>query len=348
MNMKPSRTAWIDAIKGATILAVVVGHCLDGYLKAGMFPARTQTLYELWYFIYAYHMPLFFVISGYTFCLAYLSPDGRSLKRGRFLLQLINLACMYTVWVVTLWVMKFFLPQYVNTTYTFGDLLDMFVNPLGNYWYLYVLAVLYLLAAAGKLYRSRTEVFLPVLAAVCVASGMLREYLPFTVYRVLYHLFFFSLGLALCRHPKALARKDIFAASLLVSVLCWFFHYATALDLQGSFLLRPMTAMCMSLVFLFLFQKARGPSLRFLRLCGVYCLQIYLVHPYLTAANRSLLPALGIRGAYVSLIVNAASALLVSLGIAVLAEKVPLSNLFFKPSVYFRKYLAEPGARAQS
>lgn len=347
MNTKTNRIAWIDAIKGATILAVVAGHCLDGYLKAGMFPAQTKTLYEIWYFIYAYHMPLFFVISGYTFCLAYLSQDGRSLKRSRFLLQLINLACMYSIWVIMLWVMKFFLAEYVNTTYTLRDLLDMFVNPLGNYWYLYVLTILYILTAAGKLYRIRAEVYLPVLAVICVGAGMIQEHLPFTLYRVLYHLFFFALGVALCRHPTVLNKNMVFGTSLLVSALCWGLHYAAEWDLQGSFLLRPLTATGMSLVFLFLFQKAKKLELRFLRLCGSYCLQIYLVHPYLTAANRSLLPALGIHGAFVSLLVNAASALLISLGIALVAEKVPISDIFFKPSVYFQKYL-EPKAHSQS
>lgn len=43
------RQEWLDILKGLGIIAVVVGHVMD------------------WRYVYSFHMPLFFLISGYTF-----------------------------------------------------------------------------------------------------------------------------------------------------------------------------------------------------------------------------------------------------------------------------------------
>ena len=43
------RQKWLDILKGIGIIAVVVGHVMN------------------WRYVYSFHMPLFFLISGYTF-----------------------------------------------------------------------------------------------------------------------------------------------------------------------------------------------------------------------------------------------------------------------------------------
>ena len=46
-----SRAEWIDACRGAGILIVVLGHCNPPFNKL----------------IYSFHMPLFFILSGYLY-----------------------------------------------------------------------------------------------------------------------------------------------------------------------------------------------------------------------------------------------------------------------------------------
>jgi len=53
MAQERGRQEWLDVLKGFGILFVVLGHALaDGGLKT---------------YIYAFHMPLFFFVSGYLF-----------------------------------------------------------------------------------------------------------------------------------------------------------------------------------------------------------------------------------------------------------------------------------------
>lgn len=60
---KPGRIGWIDAAKGVGIALVVFGHILGGAISRNWFgpDQQGQSLYE---FIYLFHMPLFFLISG--------------------------------------------------------------------------------------------------------------------------------------------------------------------------------------------------------------------------------------------------------------------------------------------
>jgi fucose 4-O-acetylase-like acetyltransferase len=63
LKKKPGRIGWIDAAKGVGITLVVFGHILGGAISRNWFghEQQGQSLYE---FIYLFHMPLFFLISG--------------------------------------------------------------------------------------------------------------------------------------------------------------------------------------------------------------------------------------------------------------------------------------------
>ncbi|WP_078548431.1 acyltransferase family protein [Litchfieldia alkalitelluris] len=61
--MKTERNPWFDNIKGILIFLVVFGHLIEIYRH---FETHTSVLY-IYNMIYAFHMPLFIIISGYFF-----------------------------------------------------------------------------------------------------------------------------------------------------------------------------------------------------------------------------------------------------------------------------------------
>jgi len=71
MTENKGREVWLDGLKGFGILLVILGHVLSGYLDAWTFPEAFFSFYPVRTWIYSFHMPLFFLISGYTFTLAY-------------------------------------------------------------------------------------------------------------------------------------------------------------------------------------------------------------------------------------------------------------------------------------
>ncbi|MGV3119497.1 acyltransferase family protein [Lactiplantibacillus argentoratensis] len=50
------RIEWIDIARGITMISVVIGHSLYGY-NNGL----------LSHFIYTFHMPIFFILTGYLY-----------------------------------------------------------------------------------------------------------------------------------------------------------------------------------------------------------------------------------------------------------------------------------------
>lgn len=334
------RIDWIDSIKGMTIIAVVIGHCLDGYLKSDMFPTCKDVFYNIWYFIYSYHMPLFFVISGITMYLAYVDKN-KNIDKSRFKSQILNLFILYTIWAIILWCFKMVFSDSVNTGYTLNDLFKMYLLPLGNYWYLYVLCAIYIIVYVLKLQKMNGSLLffgtfiVNVLASYAFSIGLI----PFTIYRILFNLFFVCVGIIICTSPKIFENKVVMIICSLYSLLSLIAFYIFKFDYYSMVFFKTAMALSTSIVFLWLFKNIKFLNNKFLSLCGKYCIYIYLVHFYITAGNRKLLPIIGITNPYISLIVNVISATLISLFIAKVASKISVSDCIFRPNKFIKRLI---------
>src|ERR1700676_1479184 len=71
--MPDKRIAWIDAAKGFAIILVVLGHVLGGMMARDWLDPH-GFFSEVYHYIYLFHMPLFFLISG-VFCLPLMRRD---------------------------------------------------------------------------------------------------------------------------------------------------------------------------------------------------------------------------------------------------------------------------------
>ncbi|MDD3416394.1 MAG: acyltransferase family protein [Lachnospiraceae bacterium] len=143
ISNQTKRIQWIDEMKGFLILCVVLGHIADGYLKANTFPEIALVLRNLNNVIYSFHMPLFFLVSGFVFSRAYLSLNGIS-NLKRVSKAIINNICIY-VFLVFCGGYKLLFSKYANTSISGGQILAIWGKPLDLYWYLYVLIFYYFL-----------------------------------------------------------------------------------------------------------------------------------------------------------------------------------------------------------
>ncbi len=65
MSQGRTQQIWVDAAKGGAILLVVVGHAWRGLEAAGLLPGAPEGLFAaIDSRIYAFHMPLFFLLAG--------------------------------------------------------------------------------------------------------------------------------------------------------------------------------------------------------------------------------------------------------------------------------------------
>ena len=141
-NARPVRVIWVDTAKGFGIILVVIGHVIRGLVNSGLMPWTAPTRFiDSW--IYTFHMPLFFFLSGLFLV--------RSLNRpwGVFALDKIRtIAYPYFVWSTITVILKAALGELPNRPSGLSDLLLIIYHPIAQYWFLYVLFILLLSISA--------------------------------------------------------------------------------------------------------------------------------------------------------------------------------------------------------
>lgn len=189
-----SRLEWIDIAKGFACLLVIVGHTIS----------PDSTLYR---YIFSFHMPLFFILAGYTFKPKPLAPLVTSSAK--------RLLIPYTL-VFLLWHGMLALKsgpitgqsiQSLALTYVFASGIDLQkpkVVAVGMAWFLVVLFVariLFNVYATASQRATRPLAPLGILSCLSLAIGYtlgarLGIYLPFSFDIALIAVFFMYVGYA--------------------------------------------------------------------------------------------------------------------------------------------------------
>ena len=131
--MGKMRIEWLDGARGIAIFLVVLGHVLRGLPENAVSPGEWAAFLDRW--IYSFHMPVFFFISG----LFIESSARRSL--GNFLVsKLKTIAYPYFVWSVLQESLRA-----LSGAATLAGLWKIIYLPVMQYWFLYVLLLLGLL-----------------------------------------------------------------------------------------------------------------------------------------------------------------------------------------------------------
>lgn len=130
----------IDILRGFAILLVVLGHALD--------PANILTDSVVWcnytyIFIYSFHMPLFFAISG--FCMFNVDNYAQFIKKKvRYILV------PYFVFNIIIIPLRIVLPQFSLVSNSIKDCIVSMLVYGGEIWFLYVLFEIFLILVLPK------------------------------------------------------------------------------------------------------------------------------------------------------------------------------------------------------
>ena len=165
-ELKRTKENWVDAVKVFACILVVLGHFLQSMVKSDIIP---ETHLYGWFnqTIYYFHVPLFFICSGYLFQ-KFTSVGSFGQWKNNFLKKFISLAVPYFVFSLATYLMKNVFSDSVNKET--GGLIDtLFLNPTSPYWFLYTLIFIFLITITIKSNRSAV-IFAVVALAIKVAS----------------------------------------------------------------------------------------------------------------------------------------------------------------------------------
>ena len=191
------------------IILVLIGH--SGFEESEI----QQKLHVLHGWIYSFHMPLFFMISGYLFSLT--NKNFTGIKAGKFLQKkIMRLLIPYLVLGTRLWGIKYAFSGFSHATRDFsaGTFLKMFIAPgcdgstMGYMWYVFTLFVIFsVVVALNKIHidMKKSRWCIGVMLVFWLMWGLLPKIVWLTWSIVCRDLPFFVAGILLHKYePKIL------------------------------------------------------------------------------------------------------------------------------------------------
>ena len=326
------RERWVDDVKVVACVLVFLGHTMQAMAEANIIPAEG---FYPWFnqTIYFFHVPLFFLCSGYLYqrfshVNAFQSWSKNVLKK------LIVLGIPYFTFSFAVWLIKTLIPGAGSNEV--GGLLDtLFVHPTAPYWYLYCLFLCFLITIN---FQTTAQAWAGLLIALCfkIASFFISN-LPYALSVLLQNEIWFVLGMALCvsdlpqkihRITPSIAGMGIFfVLSIIIS------YYS--IDFIGLPFLMGLLA-CFSVIGFFIALDHDRFKSRILDFLAGYTLPIFLMHSIFGATMRTILLKLGFSSAWIqipaALIINLAGPILV----AMIMKKTKYLEFFLYPGKFVK------------
>lgn len=306
------RLDWIDISKGVGIILVVVGHAGRGILNAGV-PDENGLLPLMDRAIYAFHMPLFFILSGVTFGMGPPASIQPALMQ-----KLWRLFYALVIWTYAFLAMRALAGSNANAGGSWEDILIFPLPPFAHFWFLWALmvnmavftvlrlvfrpfvpdlwfwAIAFAISAiahftvtlpeqVAPLFSHALNYSLSFIMGALIGTSPIRETVPSWSIAVL-GIFLFSLGVwasvAFETTVSSVARGSILALLLLLPLVLVSTNYA------------------------------RSNWAQFVAFLGMISLTIYVMHTMFSAAFRILLLKVGIDNLTAHLVVGIAVGIL--------------------------------------
>ena len=328
MTAKFERLNWIDSLKGIAILLVVLGHTLDG---TPMY-STTDWMKQVHGFIYSFHMPLFFFLSGCTFNLSKKHSDYKA-----FAFRILELFLVYVIWSFFMYAGKALLSAEVSNQNKFSFPYCLLFSPVDPFWYLIVLLFYSLVGFLIERANDKVRICIFCMAFILGAlislweSKAIKDASEFRyLYRILYHFVFFVGGICFIKKDclKLASKTKATVMSVLVVVFLSLKMFFRPTDIV---LFNEITAWSCVLWLVALFSQFAFASCNSLiSFFGRNSLYIYCLHNFCTVLCRILLrDKINNGGGYVCIV------FLITMTICTVAvliiQRMKAVDIFFKP-----------------
>lgn len=170
-----TREKWVDDVKVIACILVVLGHFFQSMTKANILPEND--LYK-WFnmTIYYFHVPLFFICSGYLYQKHSKVNDFKSWKKN-VAKKVLALGVPYVTFSTATWVLKTVFSDSVNK-HADSLLETLVLNPSAPYWYLYALFFLFLITPTfTSLKVTVAGLLVATVAKGLILTGGVQEYM---------------------------------------------------------------------------------------------------------------------------------------------------------------------------
>ena len=334
MNEKTAartREKWVDDVKVIACILVVLGHFFQSMTKASILPEND--LYE-WFetTIYYFHVPLFFICSGYLYQ-KYSNINSVDSWCKNVAKKALALGVPYLTFSTATWLLKTMFSDSVNKQAD-GLFSTLVVNPSAPYWYLYALFFIFLVTPTFSDVKVTAIGLIVALAAkTIVLTG--GGYSIYAVSTVLSNEIWFVLGMSICVFNIQLKGKRVQETifGLLFVILSIAVYTA---KISGGVISFTMGLLACAAVILIVadFEEKLGRGMDFL---AKYTMPIFLMHTLFAAPLRSVLLKVGVTNAVAHVVLGLGISFAGPIIAAWIMKKTRWLEFFLYPNKFVRK-----------
>ena len=325
-----TREKWVDDVKAIACILVVLGHFFQSMTKANILP--DNDLYE-WFntTIYYFHVPLFFICSGYLYQ-KYSKVNSVGSWYRNVTKKVLALGVPYATFTTATWVLKKVFSSSVNDQ--IGGLGEtLFLHPTAPYWYLYALFFIFLVTPTFNSVKAAAVGLVVALAAkglILTGGG----YGVYAVSTVLSNEIWFVLGMSICVFNVQLKGRKVqgMICGLLFMILSVVVYKA---EISGGVI--PFTMGLLACVAVIL--MVAGVERRFGRgmdILAKYTMPIFLMHTLFAAPMRSVLLKLGIGSSVIHVVLGLGISFLGPIIAAWIMKKTKWLEFFLYPNKFVK------------
>lgn len=326
-----TREKWVDDVKVIACILVVLGHFFQSMTKANIL--SENDLYE-WFntTIYYFHVPLFFICSGYLYQ-KYSKVNSVGSWYRNVAKKVLALGVPYATFTTATWVLKKLFSSSVNDQ--IGGLGEtLFLHPTAPYWYLYALFFIFLVTPTFSSVKATAVGLVVALAAkslILTGGGYGID----AVSTVLSNEIWFVLGMSICAFNVQLKGRKVqgMICGVLFIILSIMVYTAEISSSAVSFVMGLLA--CVSVIMMVAgFEEKFGRGMEFI---AKYTMPIFLMHTLFAAPLRSVLIKIGIESAVIHVVLGIVISFAGPIIAAWIMKKTKWLEFFLYPNKFIRK-----------
>ena len=326
--MSSKREVWVDYIKVLACVLVVLGHFFQSMVKASIIP---ETGFHLWFdaTIYYFHVPLFFICSGYLYQ-RYSIVDSWESWGKNIIKKAINLGIPFFAFSTLTWIIKTVFAD--STSNAIGGIVEvLFINPYPPYWYLYVLFFIFLLIPTVRSLKGMgllLTIAVVMKIAICAFPG-LTLWKIYAVYGVFQYTIWFVLGMSL----EIIGAEKIKRRALGFVLLAAFIGLSIyTVNISNDFIGFGMAILACAGIFMMMVHMK---SNKVLDILAPYTMPVFLMHTLIAAPIRIALVKIGIMNPVIHVVVGLIASIIGPVIVIKIMQKIKLDILVY-PGKYIR------------
>lgn len=327
------REVWVDNVKVIACILVVLGHFFQSMLKAEVI--SDNDLYR-WFnqSIYYFHVPLFFICSGYLYEKLSGVEEVRSYGHN-ILKKLLNLGIPYFTFSIITLILKMAFDKSVNSGGSEGFFNTLFLDPVAPYWYLYALFFIFVVTPTAKSKKRMTGMLIISLIMKVISIIWADAPLLYAIGIVLTNEIWFVIGMAIFKFDlkNKINLKTVGVGAIFIP-LTIVLYKLNLVNLTTSFLGGLLGCMLtISIIYIIFKDNIQNKAFAF---AAKYTMPIFLMHTIFSAGIRAVLMKIGLSNSIAQIGIGLAVSFIGPVIAAIIMEKSKYLNIFLYPSKLIR------------